>query len=490
MLKQRNLLIGLVVIYFIRLLLTQLMGLMPQDAYYYFYSEDMALSYFDHPPMVAYMLRLFTTVFGKSVGVVKLTNFLLTIATVYGFYYLSQLLLSKTQAVKTTLFYGSTLLVTVLSINTTPDVPLLFFWTLTLIVLYHAFFEDKFWCWPLAGLLIGLSFDSKYTALFLLLGVLVFLLLSENHRRYLFSKELLLLGLCFLIGIAPVLIWNMQNDWMSFRFQSAERASSIMAFQFQPQFFFGNLGLQAALLLPPLFIGVLYVFYCQVRKTIRSWRWPTAKMLFLISFSLPLLGFFLAVSLLYWVKLNWMMPAYVALLIWLVPYLKNRLLAYQLGLALFFHILLFIQIVFYPVDIKSDDTWYGWEELADQVHILQQQYPDYFVFSNDGYKTSAVLNFYLEEPVYAGNVIGKPAFQFGVKYPDLNFLAGQHAIYLDSDKAMLPSCENEHVANELSLYFAHVELMDPIFIKDASGKPRRKFCVYRCDVYQGKAKGQ
>lgn len=481
--KQRYLLIGFVVVYLIRLMVTQLMGLMPQDAYYFFYSEEMALSYFDHPPMVAYMLRAFSLVLGTSVGAIKLTNLLVSAMALYGFYYLAQLLLSKAKARKTVLFYGVSLLITIVSVNTTPDVPLLFFWTWTLITLYQAFFEEKRWAWPLAGLLIGLSFDSKYTALFLLFGVFVFLIASARHRRYLFSLELMMLVVCFFIGIAPVVIWNVENDLMSFRFQSSERASSIMAFQLQPKFFFGNLGMQILLLLPPLFVGALYVFYRQIKKMIQGWRLPEEKTLFLMSFSVPLLGFFTAVSMVYWVKLNWMMPAYISLLIWLVPYLSNKLLSYQIGVAIFLHLLVFVQIVFYPVDVKSDDTWYGWEQLAEQTEQLKSSCSDCFIFSNDGYKTSALLNYYLEEPVYGGNVIGQPAFQLGVRYDDLNALKGRDAYYIDSDKTMRSNCENEHVAYELGQYFGQVELIDPIYVYDAKGKQRRKFCVYRCWNY-------
>ena len=45
-----------------RLLLLPFFGMMPQDAYYDFYGEHLALSYFDHPGMIGYLLRLFTTV--------------------------------------------------------------------------------------------------------------------------------------------------------------------------------------------------------------------------------------------------------------------------------------------------------------------------------------------------------------------------------------------------------------------------------------------
>jgi hypothetical protein len=48
------------------------MGLMPQDAYYYLYGQNLSLSYFDHPGMIGYILRIFTDVFGQSIFVVKL----------------------------------------------------------------------------------------------------------------------------------------------------------------------------------------------------------------------------------------------------------------------------------------------------------------------------------------------------------------------------------------------------------------------------------
>ena len=41
-------------------------GLMPQDAYYFFYAEHPSLSYLDHPPMIAVVLGLFAAILGKS----------------------------------------------------------------------------------------------------------------------------------------------------------------------------------------------------------------------------------------------------------------------------------------------------------------------------------------------------------------------------------------------------------------------------------------
>jgi len=74
----KTLIILSLIIFSIRLLFTGIMGIMPQDAYYYFYASHLDLSYYDHPPMIAYLLRFFTTIFGKKVFVLKLADTTLT----------------------------------------------------------------------------------------------------------------------------------------------------------------------------------------------------------------------------------------------------------------------------------------------------------------------------------------------------------------------------------------------------------------------------
>jgi hypothetical protein len=481
--KNKGILLAFLGLYLVRLLLTPTMGLMPQDAYYYYYSEHLALSYFDHPPMVAYMLHFFSLLFGKSVVAIKLTDSLVTLGTLFSFFQLSKCFLEKEQALKATLFFGSTLFVTILSINTTPDVPLMLFWTLTLLVFCKAVFEQKEGYWALTGLLMGLSFDSKYTALFLLFSAFFFLVLSSKHRHLLLSRSMLWLVLAFVVGCTPVLVWNAQNEWVSLLFQSSDRASTIMKLSFRPKYLFGNLGTQILLLLPPLFIGLLFTLTKVGQEMVSKWRLPDDKRLFLLAFSLPLLGFFFSVSFFYWVKLNWMMPGYIAAIILGAHYLGNRVLKYQLGFALALHFVALYQVIYYPIILKSDDTWFGWQELTTEVEDLKIAYPDHFVFSNDGYKTTAILNFYLEEPVYAGNVIGEPGFQFEVVNPQLDFLNGQNALYLDSDKRMRSSDTLAEIPCLLTQYFDTVIQLAPIIIEAENGEIQRKFWVFECRDY-------
>jgi len=480
----QKLFIGFLAIYLIRLLIVFTMGIMPQDAYYYLYSEHLDFSYFDHPPMVAYMLRLFSLVLGKSVVAIKLADFTVTLLSLFAFYKLAHYFLFEKQAIRATLFYGTTLLLTVLSINTTPDVPLMLFWTLTLIFSYKALFEGGLKYWIAAGFLMGLSFISKYTGLFLLFGFFAFLLFSKSHRKYLLSKQSLLLLVFFAMGIFPVVYWNYSNDWTSFAFQTADRAGSIEEFKLHPELFLGNLATQLMLLIPFLFVGMVVIVFKMIRKVVRKRAWPNEKLFFLMVFSLPIILFFFGVSLIYWVKLNWIMPGYISAIILVTAFLSQKLLRGQIITSLILHVLLAVQIVFYPVSVKSDDTWFGWEQFSQQVEERMKQHPNSFLFADDNYKTSAVLDFYLDRKIYAGNVVGRNGKQFSILDPDLSHLEGSNAIFIDTDKRFKHLGKSEEIPEKLLPYFDRVVELDPILAGKEGQEPLRKFLVYKCYGYK------
>ena len=161
---------AIIIVLLLRFSFIGIMGAMPQDAYYFFYGQHFALSYFDHPPAIAWLLRGFTDVLGRHVYVIKLADTLVTIGTLLAFYSLARYFLPPQRSWNALLLIGATLMVTILSLVSTPDVPLLFFWTLSLITVYKVVFEGRkaYWIW--AGIAMGLTFDSKYTAIFLPAG--------------------------------------------------------------------------------------------------------------------------------------------------------------------------------------------------------------------------------------------------------------------------------------------------------------------------------
>jgi hypothetical protein len=71
------------------------MGLMPQDAYYYLYGQNLSLSYFDHPGMIGSILRFLNAILGSSIFIVKFAYFFVTSLMILSFYKLGSYFLSK-----------------------------------------------------------------------------------------------------------------------------------------------------------------------------------------------------------------------------------------------------------------------------------------------------------------------------------------------------------------------------------------------------------
>ena len=483
---QNNPLIVVVIAFQIfRFSLLPLMGLMPQDAYYYFYGQHLALSYFDHPGMIGYALRLFSEIFGHSAFVVKLTDFTITTLTLIAFYNLSKLFLSKYKQQQALVLMSTTVMVSILSIISTPDVPLLLFWTLSLIALYKAVFYNNFKQWLLAGLFMGLAFNSKYTAIFLQFGLIAFLILSKQHRKLLISKGFLSSIILSVLTTFPVLYWNYKHQFASFLFQSTQRAESVTSFGIKPFSFLGTVGHELLILIPPLFIFLVIITFKTLKKHLLKWQFPKPSQLFLLCFFLPtFLGFF-AISLFYWVKINWMMPAYISGIIFISIYISKKWIKINTLFAIAIHIALAVEVLFYVVPIKSDDTWFGWEELARDVKQIQQEYPNTFIFSADNYKTTAILNFYLNQKVYGQNIIGEFALQYNFIGDDLSNLNGKNALFIDSDKRIKTNTKSNKIPKLLLPYFSNVTQLNPIIIKH-NGKTVRKFWIYYAKVYQNK----
>jgi hypothetical protein len=329
----------------------------------------------------------------------------------------------------------------------------------------------------------GLTFDSKYTAVFLLIGLIGFLLMSNQYRRSLFSRWFLLYLFFITLCILPVVIWNVRNGFASFRFQSEARVNSMEGFHFSLSDFAGVLGHQSAVLMPILFFSFFYFLYRLIRKYgLKFTRIPDDK-LFLLSFFVPLFLGFLFISPFYWIKLNWMMPAYISGIIWICRYWNRRWIRMQIIFSVMLHLALAAEVVFYIVPVKSDDTWFGWKSLSEQVKMVRAAYPHAFIFSADDYKTSAVLNFYLDEMVYSKNVVGERALQFDFIGTDLQQLNGRDAIFIDSNPRF-SNLENEADPIPASYYkfFDRIVSLKPILVRK-NGRVERKFSVFLCLNY-------
>ena len=104
------------------------------------------------------------------------------------------------------------------SILATPDVPLVFFWSLAFLFFLNLLESKSLKWYFLFGVSLGLGFCSKYLIVLFVLSGLVALSFNKQYKNLSLKGVLVTLisGFCFSL---PVLIWNYNNGWISFLFQ-------------------------------------------------------------------------------------------------------------------------------------------------------------------------------------------------------------------------------------------------------------------------------
>lgn len=199
------------------------------EFYYYLYSIHLDWSYFDHPILVALTTGFTPWLTGiVSPLSIRLGAILLYTGSLY-LLYLTGVKLFGNKAGKLSLAIASIVPIFQIAfgILTLPDGPLIFFWTASLYCAVVEFFPTTTYTptyrLPCLGVLVGLACLSKYHGFILALGLLGFVLFSPKHRCILASPwGWLGVGL-FFFTISPIVIWNYQHDWISFRFHFSSR---------------------------------------------------------------------------------------------------------------------------------------------------------------------------------------------------------------------------------------------------------------------------
>ncbi len=186
------------------------------ETYYWLWSKKLDLSYFDHPPMVAYVIKL-TTLFSDDPFFVRLGGVLMVSASIYLIYALAKKMFGEKTAVYTFYISISTILIIIASTLITPDVPLLFFSTLFLYSGYVYLHEDNKKFALLTGFSAGAMVLSKYTGILLIFTLLMYVVIYKRESfkdKYFYAA----LGIAVLL-FSPVLYWNYTHDFISFSFQ-------------------------------------------------------------------------------------------------------------------------------------------------------------------------------------------------------------------------------------------------------------------------------
>lgn len=208
----------------LRLLLAASVPLLPDETYYWEWSRRLAGGYFDHPPVIAWVIALGTAVFGDTPIGVRLVPILLGAVASFAVAATARTLASNNAARFAAILMAAMPLSAVGFVLATPDAPLLTAVAVTLYFVVRAVdpraqrgASTRHWIF--AGLAIGVAMASKFTGVFVPFAVLLALVLHKELQPQLRAPGPYLAVLVASAVMAPVLWWNAQHEWIAFRFQ-------------------------------------------------------------------------------------------------------------------------------------------------------------------------------------------------------------------------------------------------------------------------------
>lgn len=474
--------------------------LVAQEAYYWTYAQHPDLSYFDHPPMVAWLIWLGTQCFGDGSLGVRLGTWLCGLtATWLGLQLLVDFGVDERGQTAWVALGILSPIVTMTHFLANPDAPLVAAWTLTLWALWRARGGKVGW-WVLAGLGAGLALTSKYSAAFLGLGGMLLLLADGAMRRQLRTAKPWLAVLVAALVFMPVVAWNWQHDFESFRFQSTERLSRG---QLGLRWFGQFVGGQLLVLHPALAVAMPLSIWFLLRR-VRT----DARALHLLVFGLPMVGYLLVQSLWIQVKINWLAPSYVALLLGVVwwwregnhgQWLHSRAARWLMASLALVPMLLPFAPALRVIPSGRGSSWTGWQQIAESAERWEecldtkdQIEGNTFFFAAD-YRDAAQLGRNLQllweetahhndgaagEPTLAQNVFGLRALQFD------HWAQPEHCIGQDAVFVLPRPVGREAMVRQAAACFARMELVEHVAIAPL-GIDLVQADIYCCYGYKG-----
>jgi 4-amino-4-deoxy-L-arabinose transferase-like glycosyltransferase len=388
----------------VRLAIAALTPLFPDETYYWEWSRRLALGYFDHPPMIAWLIRAGTLVAGQTPLGVRLCPVL---AGVVGTFFVCASA-RRVAGDRAALFAAIVFAVMPLSaaglVLATPDAPLLAAVSATMYALLRALGRPPrsrasigWWC--ATGAALGLALCSKYTAVLFPLGVFIALLSRGDLRLRLKEPGPYIATVVAVLVFAPVIAWNARHDWISFAFQLrhgfGDAAGSPLKRELE--FIGGQLGLVSPIL-----------FAMCVLAVARSRNDPLFPLYHLLAIiPIVVFVFFMYSATRRRVEANWPAIAYLPAVLLLVAYGGNERwdkwlrggIALAAILTLVTYVNAFVPIL--PVPARRDPAARasGWDDLAravDRVYAKRLPLSSYRTFvAADRYQEASELAFHL-----------------------------------------------------------------------------------------------
>ena len=464
------------------------------EVYYWTYALYPDWSHFDHPPMVGWVIQIFSlNLLFDSEFFIRLASVVFMTANTYLMYRIGKDLKDTRAGLYAAMLYTASIYAFVITgVFILPDTPLMLFW---LLAVWMGIKSEKKQFLFFFGLFAGLAMLSKYSGVFLWVGMGLYVLAFDRKQLknpYLYLA-LLISALCCL----PILYWNLQNDFVSFSFHG-ERVGlgkitpGTLGTELLGEFLYSN---------PVVFVLAFIAVIAALKGKIEMK--PSGRRL-LLCFALPMILVFWLFSLTRSILPHWNAPAYVLLLLLAAVWLSGKgsdaerlpmsivaalcvlLVTLTVGVAE-------IKTGFIPLDkhcepelLGRDDftlDMYGWRQLGEKfADFREQKIAEGVMDADDGIVADewfplANLDYYVARPL-GMRVMGLGWPEFLHKYLWINEKRG--GFHLGESYWFLTDSRYLKDPKEMyQWYFSSIELLGVIEI-ERCGLPAKNYFVFSC----------
>lgn len=347
------------------------------EAYYWYYSQNMAWGYFDHPPMVALLIKLSSFVFNGELGV-RFVSCLLSTANVLLLWLLIENQKKNQYITHFFVLVFSMTLLNAYGFFTLPDTPLLFFTSCFLITYKYFIKGPNLLLSLILGVFMAALMYSKYHAVLVILFVLLSNI-SLVKNKYAWLSVFVAL-LCY----SPHFYWLYTNDFVSIKYHLYERPNGAYSFEKYTLGFFVNL---------IVIFGLPFPFIYHALFKSKSTSFFTRALLYL---TYGVILFFFISSFNRRVQTQWIIIICIPLIILVFNYMlqhkKSMLWIYRLGLVNIVIILyLRVGLVYQPLLFN---VFYETHGNKDWVKKIQDKVGDMPVVFENSYRRAPMYSFY------------------------------------------------------------------------------------------------
>jgi hypothetical protein len=321
------------------------------EAYYALFARNLDFGYFDHPPMIALMIRIGLSVFNNEFGV-RLLSVIAVAVALYFIYKLAEVHKPLLFLVCILSIFG----LNVLGFLALPDSPLLLFSVLFFIVYKRFLAEENYPNSLLLGLIMALMLYSKYH------GILIIIFTIISNLKLLRSYKFYISAVVALLLFIPHILWQLNNDFVTISYHLFERSASVYKGSFTFEYLSGQMLYYGPISMVFLLITAVTVKHSGLFERALIWNlWG-------------FLGFFLIGTLKGRVEVNWTFPVLIPLLIFFLksgcakPVIEKWF--YILAFPVIILIILLRLQAIYPVfniDIDRINDFRGQRELGKEV---------------------------------------------------------------------------------------------------------------------------